>query len=1051
MTDTFGEGTQPGEPGARPARAPAPARPSARSAGPSHAPVQPSARTAAPSHAPAAEDHRTDALDTEEHRTGADTPAAGDHETEPAAGDHETGPGAEALGTGAPETETPGAGAPGTEASGTETPGTGTLVTEASGSGTSGTGIPGTVPPGTDPSGDPFLHTRLVPPGRPATFLRRARLVERLDEALSTPLTLVGGPAGAGKTLLVADWAARLDTPVAWLTAEGEDPPAGVFWAYVLQALRAAGTDLPPTVAGPAHAHRVDRAMLVRLAAHLSERDRPAVLVLDEFEHVRSARIAEQLEFVLHHAGPGLRLILVTRSEPLLPLHRYRAAADITEIRGTHLAFTPDEAAVLLEAHGLALPGAGVRAVVERTQGWAAGIRLCALAARHTGDPEGYLKEFEAGRSIVADYLLAEVLDKQPPETQDLLLRASVLDRFRPGLADALTGRDDAGAILAGLHRQNAFVEPLGHDWYRLHPLFAEILRAHLRVRSPGLETELHRRAAHWLSGTGSLTESLAHGAAAGDWDFTARALVDDLALGQLFTGLGSHGLTGLFSRMAPEATSPAAELVRAARDLSGHDLDRALFHLGRAERTLAADAAPNGVDAGDPGTEAARLGCALLRVLAARTTGSPAVAERAARDAETLRRRLPAERLDEHPEFTALLLTGLGATRLWAGDFPAARAALTAAAEGPAAGGSAATAAVPSRQEALALLALIDLLNGWPGRAGKRALAAVAEGERYGLSDTAHTDVGRLVLAAVATERGELDSARAHLDRATGPGEGPLDPVTDAGQVLTGSLLHLARGEPGAALHALRALDTAEGTGPAARAEAASPWAAGRSAAAASAAHLARGRPEIAAEIARGADLGPAGAVAAARALLALGDTAAARRLLDGLPADGGQEGPALTVRATLVRAEAADRAGDTATAARLVTRALREARRERLLRPFLETGAWVRPHLAADPARALARDWLVPPTAPGHRPHGGNPPHGAAEAGGAPVVEHLSAREHDVLARLAQVRSTEEIAADLYVSVNTVKTHLKSVYRKLGVNRRGDAVRRARDLHLL
>ncbi len=159
----------------------------------------------------------------------------------------------------------------------------------------------------------------------------------------------------------------------------------------------------------------MDHTLLARLAADLSVRDRPVVVVLDEYDRVTDPEIADQLEFVLHHAGRGMRLIFVTRTEPLLPLHRYRAAGDMTEIRDAELAFTPEEAAALLELHGLRLSVHAARGLVERTRGWAAGLRLCALAAQERPDPETYLKEFEADRSTVADFLLAEVLKRQPP------------------------------------------------------------------------------------------------------------------------------------------------------------------------------------------------------------------------------------------------------------------------------------------------------------------------------------------------------------------------------------------------------------------------------------------------------------------------------------------------------------------------------------------------------------------------------------------------------------------------------------------------------------
>ncbi|WP_329345215.1 LuxR C-terminal-related transcriptional regulator [Streptomyces sp. NBC_01352] len=876
--------------------------------------------------------------------------------------------------------------------------------------------------PCADPQGDPFLRTRFALPARPATFLRRQRLLDHLDQARGTPLTLVNGAAGAGKTLLAADWAAGLPPPVAWLTVEAGDRHPGLFWAYVLQALRACGAPASDAVGVPADATRVDQRLLARLAAELNDRDRPVILVLDEYDRMTDPEITEQLEFVLHHAGRGLHLVLVTRTEPLLPLHRYRAAGELTEIRAAELAFTPEEAVALLELHGLSLPVHAAGALVDRTRGWAAGLRLSALAALESADPELYLKEFEADRSTVADFLLAEVLKGQPEETQGLLLRVSVLERFCPDLANALTLRTDAEPILAGLHRDNAFVEHLGHSWYQLHPLFGEILRAHLRERLPGLEPELHRRAARWLRRSGFLPETLAHGAAAGDWDFAAGALVDDLAIGQLFTGLRSGDLTELFSLMGPEARSPAADLVRAARDLSRYDLDRGLARLRQAGEHVSDDA---------PEQAAAQLSCALLEALAARLTGCPPRAERAAERADELRQEVPAHLLDEHPELTVLLLTHLGSARLWAGRFEDARAALTAAVGVP---GRAST--LLPREDSMEHLALLDYLNGWLGRAERKALAAVPEAERPGLPRPSGSGIGQLVLAAVAVDRHELGRAQALLDETARLPSGTRDPVAAAGRALATARLLLVRGKARAAV---------EAADPAVAAAVASPWAAGYEALVASAAHLAEGRPGEAAEVLQGVSGDqPACAVEAAAIHVAAGRAGAAVDLLDSIRT-GGRAGPAVTVRAALVRAQAAEQAGDTTTARKLVAHALLDARRERLRRPFLDAGAWIRPLLATPPLHELAADWLTP----GLPRHGGQP---RPESLSPPLVAvELSGRERDVLERLARMMSTEEVAADLYVSVNTVKTHLKSVYRKLAVNRRGDAVRRARDLRLL
>ncbi|MFD8348980.1 LuxR C-terminal-related transcriptional regulator [Streptomyces coelicoflavus] len=878
---------------------------------------------------------------------------------------------------------------------------------------------------GTDPLGGPYLRTRFALPARPATFLRRQRLIVHLNQALRTPLTVVNGAAGAGKTLLTADWAAGLRLPTAWLTVETGDQPPGVFWAYVFESLRVCGARAGGTPGAPADPSGVGQRLLASLAAELNALDRPVVLVLDEYDRMTGREIAEQLEFVLHHAGQGLRLVLVTRTEPLLPLHRYRASGELTEIRGSELSFTPEEAGALLRLHGLQLPERAASALVDRTRGWAAGLRLSALAARESTDPEQYLKEFEADHSTVADFLLAEVLKGRTPEEQDLLLRVSVLDRFCPDLANALTLRTDAGLLLAGLHRENAFIERLGHSWYRLHPLFREILRAHLRERLPGVEPELHLLAARWLRRSGFLPETLAHGAAGGDFDLAAGALVDDLAIGQLFTGLRSDALAQLFASMGPEARSPASDLVRAARALARRDLARGMNRLGRARNELS--------DAEDsPGLAAARLSCALLEALAARLTGCPSRAEQAAATAEELRHDLPDHLLDEHPELTALLMTHVGSARLWEGRFDDARAVLTRVAGAP--GGL--TTVLP-RVESMGHLALLDYLTGWLGRAERRALAAVSEAERAGLPRPPGAGLGRLVLAAVAVDRQELGRARVLLDETARLPAREHDPVPTAGRALAVSRLLLDDGETDAAAKAAE---------PAVSTAVASPWAEGRAAVVRSAACLADGRPDEAVRLLHGVGGDqPVCAVEAAGIQVAAGRPRAAAELLGAVRTEG-RAGPAVSVGVALVRARVAQESGDTVTARRLVARALLDARRERLRRPFLQAGDWIEPLLATAPLRELAEGWL---------PSGGPPADGEPVRPGADpallVPVELSGRERDVLRRLARMMSTEEIAADLYVSVNTVKTHLKSAYRKLAVNRRGDAVRRARDLGLL
>ncbi|WP_159394263.1 AAA family ATPase, partial [Streptomyces sp. NRRL S-495] len=376
------------------------------------------------------------------------------------------------------------------------------------------------------PNGDPMLATRVRPPRPPAAFLRRDRLLGRLDAAALRPVTLVNGPAGAGKTLLVADWLARgrLPGPAGWLTLEPSDNQPGTFWAYVREALQTGVAGLPAEVGAPARAEHVEPSLLLRLAAWINARPRPVVLVLDECEHLDNLRLAEQLHDLVRHTAGRLRLVLVGRSEPLLPLHRYRAAGELAEIRAGELALDRAETAAVLGRHGLRVGPAAVGAVHHALSGWTAGVRLLALAAQDADDPEAYLGRIDAGPAALSDFLLAEVLRSQPAPTQDLLLRCSILGRVHPDLADALTGRRDGRRILDRLHQDNAFTDALPDGWYRLHPMFAGILRLHLRAAAPERVDELRVRAAHWLAGHGQYRAALDHAAEPGAWPVPGRA-----------------------------------------------------------------------------------------------------------------------------------------------------------------------------------------------------------------------------------------------------------------------------------------------------------------------------------------------------------------------------------------------------------------------------------------------------------------------------------------------------------------------------------------------
>ncbi|WP_198042223.1 LuxR C-terminal-related transcriptional regulator [Kitasatospora azatica] len=877
------------------------------------------------------------------------------------------------------------------------------------------------------PSGDPMLAARFTVPAPPKLLVHRPGLLGRLTKGAQGTLTLVNGPAGAGKTTLVSHWLdARLAPPVsAWLTVEATDAP-GVFWAHVLETLRRHGVRLGAEVGRPTSATAVDQSLLIRLADALAERSDPAVLVLDQVDVLTSKEIVDQLQFVLSHCSAGLHLVLLGRAEPPLPLHRYRAAGEITEIRSTDLRFTETEARELLAAHGLALPGGTVRLLVERTEGWAAGLRLCALAMQRSEDPKAFVQDFAADRTTIADFLLTEVLEPEPPPTQELLLRASITDPIHPDLADALGERQDADRTLAELARANAFVERVdGSAVYRLHPLFAEVLRARLRHRHPGLEPRLRGEAARWFAGAGWLTEAVAQAAAAADWEFAAGQVVDQLAIGRLLAGPDAEELRPAFAAMPPDLPGSAPALVGAACRLVERDLEGCRAQLRRADGCL-----------GESEPAESRLSRALVEVLAGRLAGDPAVTEQAAADAERLWTEVPPSLAAGHPEVPAMVLAALGAAELGAGHLDRAAAVLATAVE---ACGRPATE--PPLCDSLGSLALVELLRGRLRAAETHAGESLAVVEQAVVRPQGPVRLDHVVLAGVATEHDDLATARVELELARATAGPQPEPVAEVAAAVIGARLAAAEGQWEQAFAVL------QGVGSGAAQQPLPAWAVDELAIAESAAHLTHGDADTALQV-----LGavpserPEHALAEARALLATGQQQQALRVLAAVPGDGPATGATTATaqtQACLLRAQAAVAEEQPEEARLQLTRALVLARPEELRRVFVESGPWVRRLLRQDPQLARAHSWLPARTLGYLRP-------GACEQLPA-VVGQLSEREREVLRQTAQLLSTEEIAAELFLSVNTVKTHLRSVYRKLCVSRRSEAVRRARELGIL
>jgi LuxR family maltose regulon positive regulatory protein len=356
-------------------------------------------------------------------------------------------------------------------------------------------------------------------------------LLAALDRAVVGRVTVVSAPAGSGKTSLLRAWADRPGQPhrLAVVQVRRDEQDAQLFWLGLLDAVRqASGTTsrAEPATATPGFN---GRAMVDRVLAELADAPGRVMLVIDDLHELRSPEALAQLTRLLTDLPPNAHAVLATRRDLRLELHRLRLAGEVAEIRAAELRFSERETRALLDALGIALSEAGAARLHQRTEGWAAGLRLAAISLAGHPDPERFVAEFSGTHRTVAEYLLAEMLDRQPEQVQQLLLGTCLLDRVNGELADVVTGRPGSERILLELEDANAFVVSLDPErtWFRYHHLLGDFLRLELRRTRPEEVAGLHRRAAGWLAGHGQVVEAIRHTQAAGDWPEAAWLLAD--------------------------------------------------------------------------------------------------------------------------------------------------------------------------------------------------------------------------------------------------------------------------------------------------------------------------------------------------------------------------------------------------------------------------------------------------------------------------------------------------------------------------------------------
>jgi LuxR family transcriptional regulator, maltose regulon positive regulatory protein len=881
------------------------------------------------------------------------------------------------------------------------------------------------------PVGSSQLDARRCPvPAVRGGIVSRPGLFERLGRAAR--VSQISAPAGSGKTFLLRAWLfeSGLADSAAWVTvpSEGQDPQQ--FWISILDALRDTipGSKLVRPVTG---APELDGwAVVERLLEDLEPLENPLWLVIDDLHELRSAQALAQLELLVMRAPTDLRFLLATRSGARLGLHRLRLAGELTEVRTTDLRFTLDEGRALFAAAGVELPSSAVTALVRRTEGWAAGLRLAALSLSGHPDPERFAAEFSGSERTVAEYLLAEVLDHQSEPVRQLLLRTSVCERISGELADLLTHGPGGERILQDLEDAGAFVVSLDarRSWFRYHQLFADLLQLELRRAEPAELDTLHRAAAGWFAAHGYRVEAIRHAQAAQDWRLAGRLLSDDF-LGLVLDGQGATAhefLAGFPAEVV--AADPKLTVLMAADELFRRSLDAAERHLARAgQEMMSAPADRHGYF---------QVNLAIMRLMLAQRRGDlPAVVEEAqpllAPDdaADTV---LPGRCQD----LRALALVSLGTAELWAFRGSEAERHLEQGAD-------------LARGIGRPWLGVSALAYGaWAagfrsfGLAAERYLQAIELAEEHGWTEEPVVAPAYAGLGALRVWQMRLEEAEALLEHAERALRGEVEPAVGVVLHQARGMLELARGRDGQAMAAFKAAERVAGLLVASH-PLSTPLRAQMVQTLIRLGDIRRAEQALAGldETGRGERRN---ALAVLR--LAQGDpqaaTAALAPVLDG---SASVTDVGWMSQAFLLEAIARDALGDPVAAGRALEHALDLAESNGAVFAFLLHPA---PELLQCHARrrtthaALIAEILGLLT-------DGKPATRRDEPDR--LREPLSRSEVRVLRFLPTNLSAPEIAGQLSVSVNTIRTHMRHLYEKLGAHSRTEAVEQARNLGLL
>ncbi len=900
----------------------------------------------------------------------------------------------------------------------------------------------------------PILATKLyIPPPGPKIVLR-PRLIERLNEghASGRKLTLISAPAGFGKTTLVSEWLAGSGRPAAWLSLDEGDNDPTRFLAYLVAALQTIAANIGKGVLAALQAPQPPstESILTTLLNEIATIPDNFVLVLDDYHVLDSKPVDLALAFLLEHLPPQMHLVIATREDPQFPLARLRARGQLTELRAADLRFTPAEAAEFLnQMMGLNLSAEDIAALEARTEGWIAGLQLAALSMQGRSDAASFIKSFTGSHHFILDYLVEEVLQRQPEHVRNFLLQTAILDRLSGSLCDAVTAQDGGRGMLEALERGNLFVVPLDdqRQWYRYHHLFADVLQAHLMEAQPEQVSSLHQRASAWYEQNGLPHDAILHALAAED--FARAAGLIELAWSAMDLSYQSSTWLG-WVKALPDVLirdRPVLSVGFAWALLDGGELEASEARLQDAERWL--DTPTDKMVVVDKEQfRSLPASIATARAYRSLALGNVPGTVRYAQQALEL---TPEDDQTRHNQAISLL----GLAQYTSGDLEAAERSLADFHTN-----------LRKTGEILTLIGITFLLADIRVALGRLHEAessyqqllrlATGQGEPMPLG-TADLYRG---LAELYIERGDLEAAAQHLQ--TGLKLGEQTATTDWPHRLCVSQARLKEAQ-GDLDGALSLLDEAE------RAYIRGPLPDVRPVAALKArVWLKQGRLAEALGWAREQGLSVDDDIrytrefehiTLARVLIAAGksDRGAgsleeATRLLGRLlqAAEAGRRMGSV-IEILVVQALALQAQGIVSQALASMERALALAEPEGYIRIFVDEGEAMRlliekqsrnrDHPLSGYTDKLLAAFTQPVTAP----------KSAIIHQKSDMIEPLSERELEVLKLLRSELSGPEIAQQLIVSLHTLRTHTNNIYNKLGVNNRRAAVRRAEELDLL